>query len=274
MAKFILSKDKVKEQYDLLRELGAKVSYSCKTNWDVVKILEEDTDCDFSVHNVNELGRLKDKGKVWFFPQALDFNKFAEVLSKDVRHFVIDNESDLMGLLEVVNELRIKVDISLRMKFQEHRIGSGRYFVYGLPSRRVNELIDFLSREEFVDKIGVHIHRKSQNTSEWEIVKEIKESLTEESLKEISTLNIGGGLPVRYKTYSSEVLPYIFDKIKEAREFLSGLDIEMYVEPGRFIAAPAVKLEAEIIQVYDRVVVIDCSVYNAAINTVIEFLII
>jgi len=40
-----------------------------------------------------------------------------------------------------------------------------------------------------------------------------------------------------------------FTKIAEARDWLNSLGIETYIEPGRFIAGPAVKLQTEIIQV-------------------------
>ena len=41
----------------------------------------------------------------------------------------------------------------------------------------------------------------------------------------------------------------------------------MIIEPGRFIAAPAAKLEAYVINIYDNNVIINCSVFNAAMDT-------
>lgn len=267
--KFILSRKKVLEQYGKLRELGVKVSYSFKTNREVGKVLEQISDCDFSVHLIEEIDMLKRKDKIWFFPQAWNFEEGKEILEKGVRIFVIDNEKDLEVLLKVISEMRVRINLSLRMKLKENRIGSGKYFVYGVPSNKINKIISEIKNNEFIDRIGINVHRKSQNVSEWDIIGEIKDSLTEESLNRINFFNLGGGLPIKYKTYVSEVLPYIFEKIKQVAEWLKERGIECYIEPGRFIAGPSVKLETEIIQIYDRIIVINTSLYNCALDTYI-----
>ena len=41
----------------------------------------------------------------------------------------------------------------------------------------------------------------------------------------------------------------------------------MIIEPGRFISGPAIKLEAEIENIYNNNIVINCSVYNSAMDT-------
>ena len=79
------------------------------------------------------------------------------------------------------------------MKFQEHRVGTGKYFVYGLPSNKVNEIIEEIKDNPLIDKLGIHLHRKSQNTSEWEIVEEVEDSLAKETLERINMINLGGG---------------------------------------------------------------------------------
>jgi ornithine decarboxylase len=64
-------------------------------------------------------------------------------------------------------------------------------------------------------------------------------------------------------------MPYIFDQLSKVKEFLDGHEIEFYVEPGRFLAGPCVKLETEVLQVYDQTIVLDCSVYNSAIDSMV-----
>ncbi|MBT3395527.1 hypothetical protein HN412_03820 [archaeon] len=41
----------------------------------------------------------------------------------------------------------------------------------------------------------------------------------------------------------------------------------MIIEPGRFIAAPSIKLECEVINVYDKNIIVNASVYNSAMDT-------
>lgn len=268
-ARFILSKKKVIEQYNQLKSLGLHVSYSYKTNREIGNVLQNLTDCDFSVHNLEETEMIKNKKKIWFFSQAWNNGEINKILKNGVRNFIVDNEIDLNLLLNVIEERNIKINLGFRMKFREHRIGSGRYFVYGLSARRVCDVLGRLKNNPFINKIGIHLHRKSQNTSEWDVVNELKDSFGKEYLDLINFVNIGGGLPIKYKTYSANILPYIFDKIKEVRDFLAKHKIEIFIEPGRFIAGPPIRLETEIIRVDENVIVLNCSIYNSAIDTVI-----
>ncbi len=262
-AKFILSKSKVVEQYNQLKDLGINVSYSYKTNNEVGHVLEEMTDSEFSIHAGAEVDSINDKGKIWFFMQANSDDEICELIDKGVRKFVIDNEIDLEKVLVAAKTKGVVIDLLLRMKFQEHRITAGKYFIYGLPANKVNEIILDIKDNESVGRLGVHIHRKSQNASEWEIKDELVDSLSEESLDRLDIINIGGGLPIRYRTYTSEIMPYIFDKIKEVKEWFDG---EVYCEPGRFIAGPAVKLVCNVIQIQEGTLIVNTSVYNGVLD--------
>lgn len=269
-AYFLLSKKIVKEQVRKLLDLGLKVSYSYKTNHEVGDVLQEICPkVDFSIHAKEEIEMIKDKLKIWFFTQVESEKELRQLLEYKIRNFVIDNEVDLLRVLNVIKITKIKINLSLRMKFQEHRIGTGRYFVYGMPSLKINKLILNLRDNKLIDKLGIHIHRKSQNASEWEIKNELKESLSEEVLERLDFVNFGGGLPVKYISYTSKILPYIFEKIKEASGWLKDKNIEVYIEPGRFIAAPSVKLITEIIQIYEDKIVLNTTIYNCALDTVI-----
>ncbi len=269
-ARFILSKKIVLDQIKKLLDLKLKISYSYKTNREVGNILQEkNLDVDFSIHAFEEIEMIKDKSKISFFTQAESEDQLKELFEKGIRSFVIDNEIDLERLLKIIKEEGVKINLSLRMKFQEHRIGSGKYFVYGMPSKKINEIIARIKDNSNIDKLGIHIHRKSQNTSEWEIQEEIQDSLTKESLERINIVNLGGGLPSVYRSYTSKVLPYIFEKLVIARKFLEKYEIKTIIEPGRFVAAPAVKLETEIIQIYNSNIIINTTLYNCALDTVI-----
>jgi ornithine decarboxylase len=268
-AKFILSKEKVLKQYDELEKLGFKISYSFKTNKEVGKILEDNTRSEFSVHEINEIEILKDKTRIWFFPQAWNINEIKKILEKGVENFVLDNELDLNNLIDIISKEKIKVNILLRMKLNEHRVSSGRYYVYGFSSKRTNELILKLSENKNIENLGIHVHRKSQNTSEWNILKDLQDSISREVLEKISIINLGGGLPVKYKTYPTDMMKYIFEKIEEIKSWLSEKNIQIYIEPGRFIAAPSIKLETEIIQIQENTIVINTSIYNCALDTMI-----
>lgn len=268
-AKFILSKKVLKEQVRTLQDLGLKISYSLKTNrvvGDVLQYLEDAKEVNFSIHAKEEFDLIQNKSRIWFFTQAESIEELLEILNKGITKFVVDNEVDLKRILEATKSQNKKIILSLRMKFQENRVGSGRYFVYGMPSLRVNELILELKDNPQIEHLGIHIHRKSQNTSEWKIKEELEDSLTEETLKTISFVNFGGGLPIKYISYTSKVFEYISSKLISAVTWLNEKGIVSWIEPGRFICGPCIKLETEIIQKYGRNLILNTTIYNCALD--------
>jgi len=194
MAKFTISKSKVVEQYKKLQNLADTISYSSKTNQDVTKILEKETNCLFSVHLTNELIHIKDRSRVIFLPQGWTKEKIESLLGQGITNFIIDNEPDLNiieSFLESNNHHK-KITIFLRIKIKERTLRTERYFVFGMPSEIVNKRIQSLN-EKFKDKInfGIHFHRKTQNMSEWNLQYELEDILDTETLDLISILNIG-----------------------------------------------------------------------------------
>ena len=70
MAKFVLSKSKVLEQFNKVKQISDIVSYSSKTNPLVTAILEKESNCMFSIHAKEELKHINDKSRVLFLAQA------------------------------------------------------------------------------------------------------------------------------------------------------------------------------------------------------------
>lgn len=266
-ANFVLSRSKLLEQYNIVRKAADAVSYSVKTNPLVATILEEETDSHFSVHFLTYLDTVKDKSRVWFIAQGWRADEINNLLEKGVRSFIVDNENDLEVLLNYIQTKSQKVNLLLRMRLKERTIHTEKHFVFGMYSRQINALIPMLRKNKNVDKLGIHFHRKTQNISEWSLKEELSDSLSEETLKSIDIVDIGGGLPVHYKNYSPDTMPYIFERIEELKVWLNSYGIKMIIEPGRFVAGPPITLEAEIKNIYENNIIINCSVYNSAMDT-------
>ena len=268
MARFILSKTRLMDQYYQVESLG-KVSYSFKTNPKVGQILEEATNCDFSVHFINELKLINDKKRVWFLAQALNHAQLSELFSMGVYRFVVENKQDLELLLESIKRHKRKIELLLRMRLRENTVKTEKYYVFGFPSAEVNEWIPELRGNEFISKLGIHVHRKTQNVSEWGLVGELSELVTEENWKYIDYLDIGGGIPALYKNISDKVIPTVIQQIRDLGAFLASKDVLLLIEPGRFISAPCIKLETLVVSVHENTIVVDASVYNASPDTLI-----
>ena len=275
-ARFLLSKSKVLETYDRIRSISDIVSYSFKTNSKVGKVLEEKTNSMFSIHTMNSLSMIDDdnKSRVWFFAQGWDENDIKSLTNQGVDSFVVDNVNDLNTLTSYLKDNHDKkLNLLLRMKLREHTIHTGKYFVYGFYSDDINRLIPKLRSSRHIGKLGIHFHRKTQNVGEWQLKEEISELLSEKTLNAIDYVNIGGGMPSEYKNYNLGIINGIFDRIKKFKDWLNENDVEMIIEPGRFIAAPSVKLETYVKTVYGngrkKNVIVNCSVYNTFMDTII-----
>ncbi|MBT3720101.1 decarboxylase [archaeon] len=261
-ARFIISKKKVIEQYKKVQDISDIVSYSYKTNYDVGKILEKETNCDFCVHSIESLNQLKYPKRCWFFAQAWNKKEIEILFKKGVSKFVVDNINDLNMLLE---NIQGNISLLLRMRLKEHTVHTGKHFVYGFYSEEINKLIPKLKQNKNIKELGIHFHRKTQNVSEWSLKEELEDSI--KHFDKIDFVDIGGGLPAVYKNYRVGILQGIFSKIIELKKWLNSQNIKMIIEPGRFIAASPVILETNIVNIYKNNIVIDCSVFNAAMDT-------
>jgi|TARA_B100002003_G_C14134207_1_gene545410 ornithine decarboxylase len=267
--KFILSRGKVLEQYNKVKQISDIVSYSSKTNQDVTKILEQTTDCMFSVHLKNELKHVKDKSKVILLAQAWDQEQIKQFIELKIINFIVDNESDLNELLKYLKTSETKINLGLRIKLKENTIRTEKYFVFGIKSDIANKLLKDLRNHKSINKLGIHFHRKTQNMSEWNLEYEISNLFEEDVLNNLDFVNIGGGIPSIYANTNEDVIRTVFDKILKFKEFLNKKDIQMIIEPGRFIAAPAVKLVNYITAIYENNVVVNASVYNTDMDALI-----
>ncbi len=268
-AKFILSNSKVIEQFTKVREVADVVSYSSKTNQDVTKVLEEGTDCMFSVHFVNELKHLKDMSRVIFLAQAWNIDLIKSLVDRGIRYFIVDNENDLDILLSFLESADVKINLLLRMRLKENTIRTEKYFVFGMASEIINRRVRELRKNDKIIKLGIHFHRKTQNMSEWNLRYELSNVFDDDFFKHIDLVNIGGGIPSVYANTNEDVIRTVFDRILEFRSWLNDRKIEMIIEPGRYIAAPAVKLMTRIIAVDQGNITVNASVYNSDMDAII-----
>jgi ornithine decarboxylase len=273
MVKFIFSQKKALEQHDAVKKHCTILSYSSKTNQDVTKVLEENTDCMFSVHFANELRHIKDKSRAIFLAQGWDEEMIEMLIQKGVRWFIVDNESDLDTIIGYLGKNDAEINLFLRLKLKELSIRTERYYVFGMGCEtiktRIRELRNDDKTKNKIKKLGIHFHRKTQNMSEWNIKNELESIIDKDTLKMIDFVNIGGGLPSEYANTNVSLIDGIFRRIDELRQWLKEFDVETVIEPGRFIAAPAVKLSTKIIGIHGNTIIVDASVYNGDMDAII-----
>lgn len=200
--------------------------------------------------------RLRDKKRAVVLLQGEKPGEIKKMIDAGVNGFIVDNESDLKKICSFIDDARI----FLRIKIKEHTVYTGKYFVYGFDWKAVPELL-----KKYRGRFGLHFHRKTQNIGEWSL-KEDFGPVIEAVGSGIEWMNIGGGIPAEYHNSHPDFQP-IAKEITDFREYLKEKSIGLILEPGRYIAAPAVKLETEVILKYAKTLVVDASIYNAYLDT-------
>ena len=251
--KYLESLGLIKDKDFRIEEMFDTVSFSHKTNPFIGDWLLKDGIVPVSVNSWNTFMRMKEHAsRMVYFLQGETEKQVDEILDSGVSMVVADNWNDL-SLVEGSDAL-----VFLRVKAREHTVYTGKHFVYGFSRDEAEKAASRLG------KYGIHFHRKTQNLSEWYLVEDFSD--LSDLIAGAEIMNIGGGLPAEYKTskpdYSS-----IFKQIRDFREWVNSLGTKLMAEPGRHIAAPAVRLEAFVKNVYGRTAVLDCSIFNAYMDT-------
>jgi ornithine decarboxylase len=101
-----------------------------------------------------------------------------------------DNQNDLKLLVNAIKGTPVRINLLLRMRLKEHTIHTGKYFVFGMFSDEVRELIPGLKANPSIERLGIHFHRKTQNISEWGLKPELEDTLPEDIIKQLDYVNI------------------------------------------------------------------------------------
>lgn len=123
---------------------------------------------------------------------------------------------------------------------------------FGAPLNEASKIMLY-AKEKGLNPCGLSFHVGSQQLSAesylqaFNQISSIIKQLEEVGI-EIKFINAGGGFPVSYR----EKAPALFDIAKVFNDFKKLYDKEIWIEPGRFLAATAGFIETEVIQVVRR----------------------
>jgi len=265
MAHFVFDKQVMLDQYNKVLSTCDIVSYSSKTNPYLTPMLQRQGSW-VSEHFPRELRHCTQLDKVWYFAQAWNSELIKELIEKNVTHFVIDNTVDADTLLQYLEKNKVDVCVLLRAKIKDRSVKTERYYVFGMHPKMVVEYTEKFCAH---GKVGVHIHRKTQNMSDWNLQFYLENTFSPEFVQSLDYLNIGGGLPSEYANTNVKVIQSIITKLQTFHAYCKEHNITLICEPGRFIAAPSMKLVTNIIGVHDNTVVVDASVYNSNMDAIV-----
>ncbi len=242
------------KQYKKLKEVfKARKSLICyavkaNSNLSVVKHfadLESGADCV----SIGEVKRALLAGvpkyKIIFSGVGKRDDEIEEALKLDILMINLESEAEMKRVEEIANNLGIEARISIRVN-PNIDPKTHPYISTGLHENKFGVDIDTATRmylqaknSPHLNPIGIHFHIGSQLT-ELEPIKEASQivaNLVRRLQKvdiDIKFFDVGGGLGVRYK---DEVLIEPYDYAQAILSTLSGLDVTIVMEPGRYLTA-------------------------------------
>jgi diaminopimelate decarboxylase len=184
-----------------------------------------------------------DKYKIIFSGVGKRDDEIKEALEKDILMLNIESEAELQRIEEIakimgkVARISIRVNPNIDPKTHPY-ISTGLHEnKFGVDIETAKKLYLYAKKSEFLNPIGIHFHIGSQLT-ELEPIKEASQIVADlvRSLKavniDIKFFDVGGGLGIRYK---DEKLIEPYDYAQAILSTLSGLDVTIICEPGRFL---------------------------------------
>jgi len=186
----------------------------------------------------------------------------------------IEGLNELESIIEVSKEYdSIPINIGIRIRLHTSGIGiwaksGGIESKFGLSSTEIIEAVERLKKENMLGFLKmIHFHIGSQINDISPLKKAIRESgniyadLRNLGAKNLSAINIGGGLAIEYsqwenyrdKNYSIE--EFSNDVVYLLKEISNKKKVPMpdiFTESGRFIASPSTVLVAPVIELFSQ----------------------
>ena len=252
---FIYSSEVIRNNYALYSNQKREddlICYAVKanSNLNILKMLV-DIGSGFDVVSGNELKKCllagADKNKIVFSGVAKSEEEITHAIENEILSINIESINEYKRIEKISSSLNKKVKCALRVN-PDITIGSHKYIEtgaksskFGLGKKDVNEVSELVLKSENIELTTIACHIGSQISDENLILQSldyifvIAEELKKQG-HEISCLDIGGGLGIKYHN-EKKGDPALL--IKEIKRRLNGTNYKFILEPGRSIIGNA-----------------------------------
>ena len=184
-----------------------------------------------------------DKYKIIFSGVGKRDDEIEEALKLDILMINLESEAEMKRVEEIAQKLnkvaRISIRVNPNIDPKTHPyISTGLHEnKFGVDIERAKKMYIYAKKSKNLNPVGIHFHIGSQLT-DLEPIKEASQIVADlvRSLKaidvDIKFFDVGGGLGIKYKDEET-IKPY--DYAQAILSTLSGLDVTIVCEPGRFL---------------------------------------
>ncbi len=264
----ICSRSVLQKQLGVLRDMGLEVFYSVKTNPEQVILHElRDFGTGFSTAGQEEFLLLMSMGirpeRIYHYERALTKERVKRLIGLGCKNFVVESRKAFDNIIEEIGR-GFSLLLRIMAKPADNRYAGD--YVPGFDIGEVNELVERCKARGIESGILHHSSSQMDDPMMWR--SKFEELLAIDAKIDVDTIDIGGGLPVDYTGHGCKK---VIDEIKRGIKRFGKK--RLIAEPGRFIVGPACSLVARVELVDGQDVVVNCSVYDVHIDTIIAGLI-
>ena len=256
--------DKIRANFKALKEAfrarKSQIFYAVKANSNLSLLsMLASLDSGFDCVSIGEVKRALKAGakpyKVIFSGVAKSETELKEALKLGILYINLESFEEMKSLEKIAKKLHTKARISVRLN-PNVDAKTHPYISTGLKENKFGVRLDeakkiylYAAKSEFLEPVGVHFHIGSQITD----LKPIFEAatLTAKLVRELNAakielkfFDVGGGLGVVYQNESEPDLNAYAQGILAS---LSGFDLTICLEPGRFLVAKCGELVTSVL---------------------------
>jgi len=149
--------------------------------------------------------------------------------------FVVDNAEELKKFYPYAE----KVELIIRLSFRSPQAIVDLSRKFGCTLEELPEMVE-QARENGISVVGLSFHVGSQTMSPMTHVNAVRSSVAAmKVMRDVKWkfLDIGGGFPISYQEHALPISDFCAPIVEALSELPEGVDV--FAEPGRFIAGPA-----------------------------------
>ena len=253
---YVYDFNEIQKNFIALKEaFAARKSLVCfaikaNSNLSVLKFLS-DLGSGFDCVSIGELRRALYIGaksyKIIFSGVGKQDGELEFALESDILLINLESEAEMLRLEQIAQKLnkpaRISIRVNPNVDAKTHPyISTGlNENKFGVSIETARKMYIYAKKSKFLNPVGIHFHIGSQLTDISPICDAAK--IVSDLLRELRALEIdikffdvGGGIGIRYEDEKQIVL---YDYAQGILKSLSGLDVTIVCEPGRFITGAA-----------------------------------
>ena len=249
---YVYDFNEIQKNFIALKEaFAARKSLVCfaikaSSNLSILKFLS-DLGSGFDCVSIGELRRALYIGaksyKIIFSGVGKQDSELEFALQSDILLINLESEAEMLRLERIAQKLnkpaRISIRVNPNVDAKTHPyISTGlSENKFGVSIETARKMYIYAKKSKFLNPVGIHFHIGSQLTDISPICDAAK--IVSDLLRELRALEIdikffdvGGGIGIRYEDEKQIVL---YDYAQGILKSLSGLDVTIVCEPGRFI---------------------------------------